>query len=911
MKGKTMAGNTLQTSYVRIAPSFEGSGDKLKREINSALKEAFSDLNSVLENVNKTTSHAAGQIADNIGSELSGVKVDTSKGLDGVKQQISEVGAEAKTEAKKAGLGISESLNKAINSKAGKGIKKVGGSLTKAFGGVMLAGVGAVGVGAGIALTKGFSRTINIEEAKAKLKGLKYSTKEIDGVMDSVTDSVTGTAFALDEMAGVSATALASGVKQGQPLTDYLSKIADTATITGSSVGEIGSIFNKVTAGGKVSAEELNQLQDRGLGIGQMLAKQLGVSQQEVKKLSSQGKISSKDFLSAFSAIDGAAQNSGDTVKGSYNNMLAALGRIGVSALSGIMPMVQPLLKSVTDGLDFLNNEVLKPAADTMAKTITPKLVSMAQEAGPKIIKFFKKAQPFIKDFIDNLMDSFNKLMDNMGDLKKSFGGSDGLIGKDFVKTVSSLAKSFTDLLAEIVPIIAIIGTSTFLTFFTLLSVGATILESILPYIVDFLENIQKYPGVLTALTTGLLAAYGVLQLLTVISTITAALKALKGATVISTLAQWGFNASLLANPITWIVLAIIALIAVIVLLVKNWDVVSEVMGSFFSAIGSWIADIGGAIGEFFSGLWESFTSAFMGLMGAIGGFFMSIITSIGGFFSGIGTAVTGFVMGVIGGIQNMWAGIITWVQNAVGSVIGWLTSIWTTITTISSNTWTAITTGVSTSLSAIGGFFSSIWDKIKGIWDGIKTGTSQFIGWISNGLSSAISAFSNVFTSLWGNIKGIFSGLKRSMGGIWDGFINVGKTAIKGMLSPINGLIDMLNSAFNQLNRIRIKLPNGGYFGVNIPLVKHVQLPGLAEGGVVGARNGGTPVILGEGGRDEAVTDVGLLNKLISQTNARFDNENTTASGQANVMINLTVPEGANIKEWAEKLQSYWEYTA
>lgn len=911
MKGKTMAGKTLQTSYVRIAPSFEGSGDKLKREINSALKEAFSDLQSTLDNVNKVTSSSAGKIADNIGDELSGIKVDTSKGLDGVKDQISEVGQEAGAKAKKAGFNIAENLNKAINSKAGKGIKKVGGGLTKAFGGAMIAGVGAVGVGAGIALSKGFSRTINIEEAKAKLKGLKYSGEEIDGVMNSVTDSVTGTAFALDEMAGVSATALASGVKQGQPLTDYLSKIADTATITGSSVGEIGSIFNKVTAGGKVSAEELNQLQDRGLGIGQMLAKQLGVSQQEVKKLSSQGKISSKDFLAAFSAIDGAAQNSGDTVKGSYNNMLAALGRIGVSALSGIMPMIQPLLKSVTNGLDFLNNNVLKPAADTMAKTITPKLVSMAQQAGPAMIGFFKKAQPFIKGFIKNLMDSFGKLMDNMGDLKKNFGKSGGLVSKDFVKTVSSLAKSFTDLLAEIVPIIAIIGTSTFLTFFTLLSVGATILESILPYVVDFLEWLQKYPGILTGLTTGLLAAYGALQLLTVISTVIGAIKALKNVTILSTLAQWGFNASLLANPITWIVIGVIALIAAIVLLVKNWDVVSEVVGNFFSSIVGWLGTAVSAIGGFFVFLWESFTTGFMAITMAIGSFLMGVLSSIGGFFASIGTAIGGFVMGVIGGVKNMWEGVISWAQGAISTVVGWITSIWTTITTISSDTWTAITSGVSSSLSAIGGFFSSMWDKIKGIWEGIKTGTSQFIGWISSGLSSAINAFGNVFSSLWGNIKNIFSGLKDSIGGIWDGFINVGKTAIQGMLAPVNGLIDMLNHAFIQLNRIRIKLPNGGHFGVNIPLVRHVKLPGLAEGGIVGARSGGTPVILGEGGRDEAVTDVGLLNKLISQTNARFDNEGGGSQGPTNVEINLTLPEGANIKEWADKLQSYWEYTA
>lgn len=43
--------------------------------------------------------------------------------------------------------------------------------------------------------------------------------------------------------------------------------------------------------------------------------------------------------------------------------------------------------------------------------------------------------------------------------------------------------------------------------------------------------------------------------------------------------AVWSFTAALLANPITWIVIGIIALVAVIYLLWRNWDKVSAAMG--------------------------------------------------------------------------------------------------------------------------------------------------------------------------------------------------------------------------------------------------------------------------------------------------------------------------------------------
>ena len=60
-------------------------------------------------------------------------------------------------------------------------------------------------------------------------------------------------------------------------------------------------------------------------------------------------------------------------------------------------------------------------------------------------------------------------------------------------------------------------------------------------------------------------------------------------ATVIASAATWVFNAALLANPITWIVLAIVGLIAALVLLVKHWDTVKRVVRDFFDRYGNYV----------------------------------------------------------------------------------------------------------------------------------------------------------------------------------------------------------------------------------------------------------------------------------------------------------------------------------
>lgn len=911
-KGSAGRGKTLQTSYVRIAPSFEGSGEKLKREIGKVLKDAFSDVTDQLKDVNQKAGAAAEEIAKNVGDGLSGVKVDPSKGLNDLQDSINKIGTTSAKSARGVGQRIGSALSTAMESKTVRGVKKVGNGITKAFGGTMLAGVGALGVAGGVAISKGLSRSLNIEDAKAKLKGLGYSMEEINGVMDSVGESVTGTAYGLDEMASVSATALASGVQQGEPLTDYLKKIADTATITGSSVGEIGSIFNKVTAGGVMSAEEINQLQDRGLGIGSMLAKQLGVSQTEIKKLSSQGKISSDIFLKSFGQIEGAAQSSGDTVRGSFANMLAAMGRVGESSLKAVMPAIQPLLKSVTEGLDYLNNEILKPNADNIATNITPKLVAMAQAIGPMLVKIFTKAKPILTSLAEGAGKSFTKLMDNMGELKKYFKEAGGDLGGSFMSSLSSLSKALGDLLAELVPVVAVLGTSTFATFFQAISLGSVILASVLPLITSLLDFLNSFPGLLSTLTVLFLGLYGVIQLLTVIQTITTLLTALRGVTIASTLAQIGLNTAMLANPITWIVVGIIALIAAIVLLVKNWDVISEAAMTLWTNITGWFGDIFGAIGGWFSGLWEAISGFFSGIAESVGMFIATVSLNIWGFFAGIFTAIGGFFASIIEGLKASGMAAITWLQTTIATIIGWITGVWGNVVSIASAALGMMTGAIGGAVSAIGGFFSGLWARILGVFNMIRAGVTTFIGMIGTGVGSAVSTIAGVFTNLWGKISGILGNMKQALGNVWGGFINLGKIAIAGMLAPINGLIDMVNGAFSRINKLKIKMPNGSTFGINIPVLAHVQVPGLAQGGVVSARAGGTPVILGEGGRDEAVTDLGLLNNLIAKTNNRLDGEGgQSEKAGTSVTINLTVPEGANVKEWADKLQAYWEYQA
>lgn len=88
---------------------------------------------------------------------------------------------------------------------------------------------------------------------------------------------------------------------------------------------------------------------------------------------------------------------------------------------------------------------------------------------------------------------------------------------------------------------------------------------------------------------------------------LTPLLTAMMGATALVTAAQWAWNAAQLASPTTWIILAIAALIAIVVLMVVHWDKVKragvvawEWIKNAASNTWNWLKQVPGWIGTAF-----------------------------------------------------------------------------------------------------------------------------------------------------------------------------------------------------------------------------------------------------------------------------------------------------------------------
>ena len=246
----------------------------------------------------------------------------------------------------------------------GSRIKGIAGNAGGGIGSRLIAGmgktlkVGAVATGGAVAgilgasIVKGFGRLSAIENAEAKLKGLGNSAGDTAKIMENALAAVKGTSFGMDEAATTAASAVAAGIKPGKELERYLRLVGDAATIAGTDMGAMGSIFNKVATSGKVQGDVFAQLGDMGIPIVTLLAEEMGVSAEQVYKLGSAGKISSDEFLKAMSSMSGAALEGGNTTSGAFKNMGAALSRFGATLLSGIYPLIGPFFGQITALID-------------------------------------------------------------------------------------------------------------------------------------------------------------------------------------------------------------------------------------------------------------------------------------------------------------------------------------------------------------------------------------------------------------------------------------------------------------------------------------------------------------------------------------------------------------------------------
>lgn len=327
--------------------------------------------------------------------------------------------------ASKAGKSAGNTIGNAFKSGASKAVSAFGTAFVNvaATGSAAIAGMSSAVTQS--ALKGGLSRAIGLDNATAKFKQLGM---DVDGMMASVSESVSGTRYSLDQAASVAVNFGSAGIKAGTDMTNALKSVASVASISGKEFGDIGTIYTKVASQGKLTGETLNQLSENGINANAALGKALGKSTEEIRAMVSAGQIDFKTFSDAMTAYFGdAAMSANTTFQGALANTQSALSRMGamfetpalgalrtifagtseesvglIGAINAVNTSLQPLADKFTEIADVVGVKVAN-ALNTFATTLT---------TTGSIIEAVKSL--FVDLIPDSLMQKFNELSPSM-----------------------------------------------------------------------------------------------------------------------------------------------------------------------------------------------------------------------------------------------------------------------------------------------------------------------------------------------------------------------------------------------------------------------------------------------------------------------------------------------------------------
>ena len=125
------------------------------------------------------------------------------------------------------------------------------------------------------------------------------SKAEADALMAEVVDLAAKTPFSLTEL-GQGAKRLLAFKEPTDQVGDSLRRLGDLAAGASAPIGDLIQVYGKVSAKGKMQAEELNQFAERGIPIISELAKVVGATDKEIYKMAEQGKIGFPELQKAI-----------------------------------------------------------------------------------------------------------------------------------------------------------------------------------------------------------------------------------------------------------------------------------------------------------------------------------------------------------------------------------------------------------------------------------------------------------------------------------------------------------------------------------------------------------------------------------------------------------------------------------
>ena len=677
--------------------------------------------------------------------------------------------------------------------------------------------LGAIGIG--FSLTKINALVEEFGAANKQITSAVGEMENMDAVQGQVLQKANAARLAYTDMAGYVSNLAKAGsdifpVDDAIQFTSTVAKLMKTNGRNDSAISSMMEGFNKSFQKGIVDTETLNKMLEQAPETANVLAQSLGVAKSQLLDMASNGKMTVQQlkdaFMDASGEIDAAFQNSNMSISDGLKNIRNNWGlwltqmnsTLGVTnaiarAMVKFSDTAMRVMNRVRNAVVWLGDKL--GGTDKVLKLIAisagalfiafnfDKIVKGVQAVFTGLRNVNKQAllmaaafiivALLVEDFI-NFMQGNNSLL---GSLLEKAGVDVDKFRANIIKIWGNIKTILTAVWQGIKNVAIPIFQTIWGVIKTVFEAIGKIIDKIAPQFANLADQLangnidtDKWVKVGEAIAKIIAVIVGVVAAVkTVIAVVRTVTSVVKGVSAVI---------SFVSSPVGLVILAIMALIAVGILLYKNWDKIK--------AFAIWTA---------------------------IKDFFVNIFTSIGNFFTSIWEGISTFFSSVWNGIKETVSGAVSAVWETISTVFS---TIWEFISGVATNIWTSITTAFTNILSGITGTIGNIKDSIvtgfTAAIDWIKALPAQAVQWgkdiidsIVNGIKSAVSKVGEAVSGVASKIKGFLGFSEPDEGPLSDFHtympdmidlmtkgISAGKAKVRDALGALTGDMSIMAQA-------------------------------------------------------------------------------------------------------------------
>lgn len=427
------------------------------------------------------------------------------------------------------------------------------------------------------------------------------------------------------------------------------------------------------------------------------------------------------------------------------------------NALKRLWDAITPFAINVGEGLLWFYKEVLLPIGKLVINDVVPAFLDMLSGAIKIVNKVIEDAKPIFKWLFDNIL--------------KPLGEWTGGVIADVLQAIGDALQW-------------IAGNEVAVTILEALAITLGVIAGVIATLAAAFTVWDVVAGIAAGVTTALGVAF-----------------------------------TILTSPITLVILAITALLAGVILLVKHWDEVKatavkvwEKIKEAWSQAVDWFKDT-------FSKIWEGIKEKLSPWVE----YFQAIWDSIKLIFSVVKDVLSG-------NFSDAW--------DKIKAIVG----VWKD-------------------------YFTGVWDKIKGVFGKVKTFFKDTFKSAYDAVKSVFSPIADFFGGIWDKIKGKFKDIGTKVGNVVSGAF---KGVVNGILGAVEKILNAPIRAVNNLIGVINKVP-----GVNLNKLNTFNLPRMATGGIVDKP---TYALVGENGK-EAVMPLENNTEWMDMLAEKLDNNQSNGN--------------------------------